>query len=166
MITNRNLALLIGFGMALAVGTALGFQHIGGYIPCKLCLEQRTAYYVGVPFMIGTAIAASHGTRPRLVKALFGIGVLLMIWTMWLGIYHAGVEWAWWAGPDDCAGASSTVSEAGSLLDSLSQRPPSCDQAAGRFLGISFAGWNVLAAAMLALLCLYGALRRQPDAKA
>ena len=33
------------------VGTALGFQHLGGYIPCKLCLEQRTPYYVGVPLM-------------------------------------------------------------------------------------------------------------------
>ncbi|MCP1199957.1 disulfide bond formation protein B [Notoacmeibacter sp. MSK16QG-6] len=162
MISNRNLAILTGLGMALAVGTALGFEHIGGYIPCKLCLEQRTAYYVGIPFMIGTAIAASHGTRPRLVKTMFAVGALLMIWTMAIGVYHSGVEWAWWAGPDDCAGASSTVSEAGSLLDSLGQRPPSCDRAAGRFLGISFAGWNVVAAAMLAALCLYGALRRQP----
>ena len=37
--------------MAATVGTALGFQHLGGYIPCKLCLEQRTPYYVGVPLM-------------------------------------------------------------------------------------------------------------------
>ena len=37
--------------MAATVGTALGFQHIGGYIPCKLCYEQRMPYYVGVPLM-------------------------------------------------------------------------------------------------------------------
>ncbi len=161
MISNRNLAVLIGIGMALTVGAALAFEHLGGYIPCRLCLEQRTAYYVGVPFMIGTAIAASHGPRPRLVRTLFGVGALLMAWTLVLGIYHSGVEWAFWPGPTDCSGATSTVSDAGSLLGSLGMHPPSCDQAAGRFLGISFAGWNVLAAAILAALCLYGAFRRQ-----
>ena len=159
MMSNRNLAILIGLGMALAVGSALAFEHIGGYIPCKLCLQQRTAYYVGIPFMIGTAIAASQDTRPRLIKALFGIGALLMVWTMLIGVYHSGVEWGFWQGPTDCSGGSSIVNDAGGLLDSLGQRPPSCDQAAGRFLGISFAGWNVVAAAILALLCLYGALR-------
>ncbi|RLQ88598.1 disulfide bond formation protein B [Notoacmeibacter ruber] len=166
MLSNRNLAVLIGVGMALTVGTALAFEHLGGYIPCALCLEQRTAYYTGVPFMIGTAIAAPHIRRPRLVQAMFGIGALLMIWTMGLGIYHSGVEWGLWAGPTDCSGASSTVSQAGNLLESLGQRPPSCDQAAGRFLGISFAGWNVVAAALLTLACLYGAFRRQPAPRA
>lgn len=160
MISNRDLAILTGAGMALAVGAALGFEHIGGYIPCKLCLEQRTAYYVGVPLMIGTAIAASFGTRGALVRAMFGLGALLMVWTLGIGVYHAGVEWAFWPGPADCSGGSSTVTSAGSLLDSLGEHPPSCDQAAGRFLGISFAGWNVVAATVLALLCLYGALRR------
>ena len=37
-------AALTALGMAVTVGTALGFQHIGGYIPCKLCLEQRLPY--------------------------------------------------------------------------------------------------------------------------
>ena len=45
--------------MAATVGTALGFEHIGGYIPCKLCLEQRTPYYVGVPLMALAALASS-----------------------------------------------------------------------------------------------------------
>src|SRR5690606_14944092 len=39
-------------GMAVTVGTALGFQHIGGFMPCKLCLEQRVPFYIGVPVMV------------------------------------------------------------------------------------------------------------------
>jgi len=39
--TRTLTAALLAVGMAAVVGSALGFEHIGGYIPCKLCLEQR-----------------------------------------------------------------------------------------------------------------------------
>ena len=29
--------------------TALAFEHLGGYAPCPLCLEERYAYYFAVP---------------------------------------------------------------------------------------------------------------------
>ena len=34
---------------AAAILTALAFEHFGGYAPCPLCLEERYAYYFGVP---------------------------------------------------------------------------------------------------------------------
>jgi hypothetical protein len=49
-------SLLLAIGMAAAVGTALGFQYIGGYIPCALCLLQRQPYYYAIP--IGRDIRA------------------------------------------------------------------------------------------------------------
>ena len=55
---QTNVALFLALAMAATVGTALGFQHIGGYIPCKLCLEQRMPYYIGVPLMLLAALAA------------------------------------------------------------------------------------------------------------
>ncbi|HAH66069.1 MAG TPA: disulfide bond formation protein B, partial [Rhizobiales bacterium] len=33
---------------AATILTALGFQHLGGYAPCPLCLEERYAYYFAV----------------------------------------------------------------------------------------------------------------------
>ena len=36
--------------------------------------------------------------------------------------------------------------------------PPSCDKAAARLLGLSFAGWNALASLVLAIVALRGAL--------
>src|SRR3954470_12816159 len=59
---------------------ALGFEHIGGYLPCHLCLMQRTPYYVGVPVagltLLGILLAAP---RP-LVAALFAIFAALMLY--------------------------------------------------------------------------------------
>ena len=34
-------SILMALGMAVVIGSALGFQYIGGYIPCELCLMQR-----------------------------------------------------------------------------------------------------------------------------
>ncbi|WP_375198209.1 disulfide bond formation protein B, partial [Sphingobium sp.] len=40
------------------------------------------------------------------------------------------------------------------------KRPPSCTEAAGRFLGLSFAGWNVIASLALALVAFRAAWKK------
>ena len=64
---KSDAALFLAVAMAATVATALGFQHIGGYIPCKLCLEQRWPYYVGAPLMaVAAYLGASGAGSPRL----------------------------------------------------------------------------------------------------
>ncbi|MBL0936064.1 MAG: disulfide bond formation protein B [Rhizobiaceae bacterium] len=151
---------LLAVGMIVTVGTALGFQHLAGYIPCKLCLEQRTPYYIGAPVMIVGLVAAFAKAPPILVRGVLLAGALLMTWSLYLGVFHAGVEWGWWLGPSDC-GVVAPAPSGGSLLDSLdSVIPPSCDQAAGRFLGLSFAGWNAVASIILAAIGYVAAFRK------
>lgn len=153
-------AIFLTLAMMATVGTALGFQHIGGFIPCKLCLEQRIPYYLGIPVVLLAAISGALRWTPVLTRGLLLVGGGLMLWGLWLGGYHAGVEWGWWAGPADC-GVVAAPSNSGSLLDQLNAVvPPSCDEAAGRFLGLSFAGWNVIASALLAAIALRAAFRR------
>ncbi|TKT75249.1 disulfide bond formation protein B [Aquamicrobium sp. LC103] len=160
--TQKISAAILTLGMAATVGTALGFQHIGGYIPCKLCLEQRLPYYIGVPVMALALLSAVFRMPAIVTRSLLLVGALLMTWGLYLGGFHAGVEWGWWPGPTDCgAVAPSAGGDAGSLLDSLNAVvPPSCDQAAGRFLGLSFAGWNVIASLFLAAVAYVGAFRK------
>lgn len=155
-------ALALAIGMAITVGTALGFEHLGGYIPCKLCLEQRTPYYVGIPLMMVAASAATLRLPGIVSRGLLLGGGLLMAYGAYLGVYHSGVEWAWWAGPTDCGVVDAPASGgSGGILDAINTViPPSCDQAAGRFLGLSFAGWNVLASVALASGAVIAALRR------
>lgn len=156
-------AALAGLGMAATVGAALAFEHFGGYIPCKLCLEQRLPYYVGVPVMVLALASATFRLPGIVVRGLLAGGGLVMLWSLWLGAVHAGVEWGFWPGPADC-GAVAGGEGGASLLDQLdSAVPPACDEAAGRFLGLSFAGWNVVASAILAAIALRGAfIRRKP----
>ena len=95
-------ALFLMLVMAATVGTALIFQYWGGYIPCKLCLAQRTPYYVGVPLMAVALISSALNWPTWLTRLLLLAGGLLMVYSLYLGVHHAGVEWGWWAGPTDC----------------------------------------------------------------
>lgn len=159
--TQTATAALLTLGMAATVGTALTFEHLGGFIPCMLCLEQRTPYYIGVPLMALAFLAAWFKAPPAITRGLLAVGGMLMLYGFALGGYHAGVEWGWWPGPADCGAGASTGYQDGNLLDQLNRYvPPSCNEAAGRFLGLSFAGWNVLASALLAAIALRGAFKR------
>ncbi|NTF09598.1 disulfide bond formation protein B [Agrobacterium rubi] len=160
--TRSTSAILVTAGMIFTVGSALGFQHIGGYTPCALCLLQRDPYYYAIPIGI-LAIAASLFKLPVWVTraALIIVGLAMVIGAG-LGVYHSGVEWGFWSGPITCStGAPSITTNAGSLLSDLNAvKPPSCNDAALRVLGLSFAGWNVIASVILAGIAFFGASRK------
>jgi disulfide bond formation protein DsbB len=137
--------------------TALAFEHPGNYLPCPLCLEQRYAYYAGIPLLFAALVLLSAEQR-RLAAILFGIVVLAFLANAVLGGYHAGAEWQFWPGPAACSGAQQLNPNAGNMLDALQHTNViRCDEAAGRFAGISFAGWNVIASVLIAFLSLRAA---------
>lgn len=155
-------AIFLTLAMAGVVGSALGFEHIGGYVPCKLCLAQRTPYYLAIPVGLAAVLAAGLKWPAWIARGLLVVIGLLMAYGLALGVYHSGVEWHWWAGPADCSTASTSgiVTDATNLLGALETvKPPSCDEAAVRFLGLSFAGWNVLASLALAAVAFRAAAR-------
>ena len=155
-------ALFLALAMAATVGGALGFQHLGGYIPCKLCYAQRTPYYIGAPLMALAALSAYLRWPPVLTRGLLLIGALIMAYSLYLGVYHSGVEWSWWAGPTDCGMVVAPPEGDGKgVLDSIdSIIPPSCDKAALRIAGLSLAGWNAVASVMFCVVSLRGAFSR------
>lgn len=140
-----------GLGIMLAAITgAWSFELIGGYVPCALCLEQRVPYYVAIPLALSGAAGASRAPLPG--RALLMAAAACMVWGAGLGVYHAGAEWGFWAGPTTC-GATGTVRDAGGLLAQLETETfVSCNLASARLLGLSFAGWNVVAAGTAAAL--------------
>ncbi len=158
---HRKVTFYAAILMALVVGGALAFEHIGGFIPCALCLEQRMPYYVGIPITLLAGVTALFSTPALITRGLILIAGLLMVYGIYLGAFHSGVEWGWWPGPETCTTVADGLSgDASNLLSDLNaKRPPSCDQAAGRFLGLSFAGWNVIASAILAFFTLRLAFR-------
>ena len=154
-------ALFLALAMAATVGGALAFQYIGGYLPCALCLKERIPYYVGAPLMVVAFASASLRWPALVTRGLLLIGGLLMSWGLVMAVYHSGVEWKFWPGPTDCtAAAVSVTKDAGNLLNDLNAvHPPACDTAAGRFLGLSFAGWNAVASLILAAVAYYATFK-------
>jgi len=156
----------VAAAVAVAVGgaaTILGawfFQYGLGLQPCPLCFEQRIPYYVGVPLaLIVAAAAARRAPRPLVVAGLAAIA-LVMLCGAGLGAYHAGVEWHWWPGPQDCSGPIDKLGSARDLLTRLqSVSVVRCDEAAWRFLGLSLAGYNVLISLALTLIAVLGISR-------
>lgn len=157
-------AFFLMLAMAAVVGGALLFQHLGGYLPCKLCLEQRLPYYIGAPLMAVAWIAGAMRAPRAIPRGLLAVGGLLMLYGLYLAVYHAGVEWAFWPGPSDCGAVVPAADTGGNgVLDSLnSVTPPACDHAALRILGLSLAGWNAIASLILAAVALWAAFRPRP----
>ena len=156
-------ALAVSLGMGATVGTAIGFEKIGGYIPCMLCLQQRIPYYVGIPLMMVTLVLVLFRFPSILTRGLLVAGGVLMLYSFYLGAFHAGVEWGWWTGPHDCGvvAAPDTGTGGSGILDAINTViPPSCNAAALRVLGLSFAGWNALASLLLSAIAFGGAFAR------
>jgi disulfide bond formation protein DsbB len=149
------LALLLSVGVILA---ALAFEYLGGYRPCPLCLQQRYAYYAGIPALFVALIVLASG-RPTAAATLFLLISLAFLANAGLGVYHAGVEWKFWPGPDTCAATLQPLTpNAGALKGSLPNiRIIRCDEAPWQFLGLSFAGWNVVASMLLWITSLQAA---------
>jgi len=152
----------IALGLATAaILVALAAQHIWGLEPCALCFQQRYAYYAGIPalFVALVLVAAEYG---RTAALLFFLVALAFLANAGLATYHAGVEWAFWPGPDTCSqvpGALKPIGASGSLLGDLSNtRVIRCDQASWRFLGLSFAGWNVPTSLLISVFALRAAI--------
>lgn len=143
-------ALAVALGGA-AILAALGFQHLGGYLPCKLCLEQRQPYYIGLP-LAGLALVLLLRRRALPLAALLLLAVAAAFaWGSGLGVYQAGAEWGFWEGPTDCGGGGAIPQSATGMLDALrSVRVVSCTEASWRFAGLSFAGWNAVVSAAVA----------------
>jgi disulfide bond formation protein DsbB len=143
---------------AIGAATLLGawfFQYGLGLPPCPLCLQQRVPYYVAVPLALVVALAAWRNAPRALIVAGLGVVVVAMLINVGLGIYHSGIEWKWWPGPQDCSGPLSPLGSRG-LLDQLqSINVVRCDEAPWRFLGLSLAGYNVLISGLMAALALW-----------
>ena len=155
------------FAATTIILMALAFEHIGGYEPCALCLQQRYAYYGGIPllFISLVLISLEHYRVATVLFALVSLGFLL---NAGLGTYHAGVEWKFWEGPATCdTDALQPLSPGGTgLLKDLSTKTfASCGDATWRFLGLSFAGWNVLICLALTIGCLKAAFATRESAE-
>ncbi len=130
-----------------ALGLALLAQYGFDLLPCDLCYAQRVPYALTLALGLLSILPAVDAPERRTVivicAGLFAVGA-------GLAFYHVGVEQHWWLGPTACSGGAANVSMSDLATALNTPGRPSCDQPAFTFAGISMAGYNFLAAAVLA----------------
>ena len=154
--------------LALAMlATAWSFQLFAHLNPCHLCLKQRDVYWIAVGVsLVASVWAIFTGAKgpPRVFSfvlfAIFATGAAI-------AFFHAGVELKWWPGPESCTASHDEISidQMAAFLAGAVTKAPQCDIAAWRMWGISMAGYNAIASAILALLSLIASLRFRPKRK-
>ncbi len=135
---------------SIAILAAVWIFQGMGYAPCELCLTQRYAFYAAIPLALLTSLVAGR-SQHGLARAGFFLLALIFAASAVLAAYHVGVEQHWWAGPTACTGGpgSLDVNDLVKALDSV--KVVRCDEVQLRIAGLSLAGWNVVASAILAV---------------
>ena len=157
---RETAALLLAIAAVGVVAMAWGFEF-AGFRPCKLCLEQRIPYYVGAPLAFFAFLADRTGRPAWVARVALVLLAGLFVWGGSVGAYQAGAEWGWWPGPADCSGAAATAipTSVGDLMAAMAKvNVVDCTKPQIRILGLSFAGWNVLASLGLIAVTLAAAL--------
>src|SRR5260370_1104460 len=105
-----------------------------------------------VAIAVGLAALASFA-RPRLGLVLVLTAITALLVTAAIGVFHVGVEYHWWEGPQACTGNVPRGLSPEELKKYLfGAKMVRCDQAAWEMWGISMAGWNAIVSAGLAFV--------------
>ncbi|MEM8950834.1 MAG: disulfide bond formation protein B [Pseudomonadota bacterium] len=141
----KNASLLLLLAALAILATVFASEHLGGLEPCQMCVWQRW------PFAV-LALVGLIGAlwRPKMMLTLAFLTLLVSIG---LAGYHVAVEQGWLALPSGCA-VGTDASSVEELKAMLKAARPTCDQVSFTFLGLSFAGWNVVGSIILALFTL------------
>src|ERR1700753_1260788 len=150
-------ALAVAVIAAATLAGAWFFQLVIGLVPCPMCLEQRYAYYLAVPIGLVVAFAAARDFPRGVVLAGLALLALMALGNAGFGVYHAGVEWKFWAGPTECTGPVGNFGSAASLLEQLDKvKVVRCDEIQWTFLGLSLAGYSALVSLLMAVIAGWG----------
>ena len=151
-LTRRTLMIFAAAGSAALMIAALGFQHLGGLAPCKMCIWQRYPHVVAIAIGL---VAIRFGNA-----ALAWAGALAAFATAGVGAYHTGVEQGWWDGPTSCSSQPIGGLSTDELFDQIMSAPVvRCDEIAWSLMGLSMASWNMIASLALAAIWIAAARR-------
>jgi disulfide bond formation protein DsbB len=162
MMRSTQLAIALGsVSLALILG-ALGFQYLAGIPPCEMCHWQRWPHIAAAIVGLGGGLYVRSGfIGEGIARPLAWCTVFLIAAGGLLGVYHAGVEWHWWPGPQACTGNAFHFN--GGTLD-LNARVVQCDIAAWRLFGLSLAGYNAIISLTVAGIGAYFLVRQDRSA--
>lgn len=148
--SGRTLPLFVLVTSAIVMATVLLAQYWGGLAPCELCLTERWPWDVAIVIAFVASMVGSRAALPWVALSLAAVFVAGSA----LAFYHVGVEQHWFAGPSACTGTGTPTTLAELKSQLMRQQPVRCDEPAWTFIGISLAGWHLLASLVMAGICV------------
>jgi len=133
-----NIALGVGLGSLALILGALGFQYIGGVVPCEMCHWQRWPHIAAA--IVGIVVVALARDKAR---ALAWLAVALVLASGLIGLYQSGMQWGILPGPSSCSGHRFVI---GSNMTADVQ----CDVVTWQLFGLSLAGYNAIFSFLIA----------------
>lgn len=157
----RLTSLTLAAGCLGLILTGLYMQHVLGLLPCALCVTQRI-FIIAVGLV--ALIAFIHNPSSGAQRAYAGLGLLFAIIGGYFSSHHMWLQ----SLPADEAPAC------GPGLDYILERFPlqeaitvllrgdgNCAEVVGTFLGLSIAGWTLVAFIGLAAINLWQLVRKR-----
>lgn len=142
----------------VALGVAMYAQLVLDLRPCVLCIYQRIPFVLAL-VVCGAYLCVSGWVRPAVVRlAVPGVLGALMVLNAVLGVYHTGIERAWWAETSGCQVVFPGGGDVQSVLWAITRaQAGSCTQAAwvDPVLGASMATYNAAVCVVLAVLAFW-----------
>ena len=155
----RFFALLASAAMLAAAHAFETFEHLP---PCELCLKQRTVYWIAIVVAAISMVAVRRPGGPRWRELSCWLLAIVFLPSVGAAGYHAGVEWEFWPGPQECTGSAKVSLESlQAMLNAKVTHVVRCDEPAWIFLGLSMAGWNALISVGLTAFSVLAALRER-----
>jgi disulfide bond formation protein DsbB len=149
--SEHTVAALSVLAAGVALGIALAAQHLGGMVPCALCLLERWPYRIAIVLSLAACFLPAV-----LARVSLALVALVMLAGAGLGALHVGVEQGWWPSPlPECAAPPIATGSIAARLATMPARPSKpCD--APTFLiphlPVSMAAMNLIFALAFAVL--------------
>lgn len=144
------MASLLILGGVAPLAFALVAQYGFGLHPCHYCLLQRYPYLVPIACGMASLLVTRGGLAWRFFVAL---GICSWLATGALGLIHTGIEQGWLIEKGGCVVQTPADASVEALKAAVLGAPlVACNDVAARFLGLSMATWNSLAAAAFVML--------------
>jgi disulfide bond formation protein DsbB len=148
---EHTVAVLSVLAAAAALGIALAAQHLGGMVPCALCLLERWPYRIAIVLSLAACFLPA-----ALARVSLALVALAMLAGAGLGAVHVGVEQGWWPSPlPECAAPPIATGSITARLATMPARPAKpCDAPSFLIphLPVSMATMNLIYALAFALL--------------
>jgi disulfide bond formation protein DsbB len=126
---------------AALLAAAHGFERLGGYAPCTMCLDQRERHWA-VLIVAALAFVAllfvRTGVAQRVAAAALGAA---FAWSLYEAGHHVAVEQHWVVATCE---AELDLNNIQTMSFEGTSEIPACDTPAWTLMGVSMAGYNAL----------------------